>query len=113
MNIRSRITFLFTLVVTAILFLVCISIYYFSGLSRERAFRQRLQNRALSTFSLLLKVEGIDSNLLQKIDQSTYISIQERSVVVYLTLLVVISSYKENRFVSVIRGVVILQILTN
>ncbi len=74
---------MFTLVVTAILFMVCISIYYFSGLNRERAFRQRLQNRALSTFSLLLKVEGIDSNLLQKIDQSTYISIQERSIVVY------------------------------
>ncbi len=83
MNIRSRITVLFTIMVTSILLIVCVSIYYFSGLNRENDFRKRLRNRALTTVSLLLKVEGIDNALLRKIDETTVITIQDKSVVVY------------------------------
>lgn len=83
MKIRSRITLLFTIVVTAILLIVCISVYYFSGLNRENDFRKRLRNRALTTVNLLLKVEGIDNELLRKIDETTVITIQDKSVVVY------------------------------
>jgi len=83
MKIRLRITILFTLVVTSILLIVCLSVYYFSGLNRENDFRKRLRNRALTTIHLLLKVEGIDNELLRKIDATTVITIQDKSVVVY------------------------------
>jgi signal transduction histidine kinase len=59
------------------------SVYYFSGLNRENDFRKRLRNRALTTVNLLLKVEGIDNALLRRIDETTVITIQDKSVVVY------------------------------
>jgi two-component system sensor histidine kinase ArlS len=83
MKIRSRITLLFTLVVTAILLIVCIAIFYFSNLNRENDFKKRLHNRALTTVNLLLKVEGIDNDLLRKIDQTIVFSIRDKSVVIY------------------------------
>lgn len=83
MKIKYRITILFTLLVTFILFFVCASIYYFSDLNRKIDFKIRLRNRALSTISLLVKVEGIDKELLQRIDQNMLISLREKSVIVY------------------------------
>lgn len=83
MKIKYRITLLFTLLVTFILFFVCASIYYFSDLNRKIDFERRIRNRALSTISLLVKVEGIDRELLQRIDQNMLISLREKSVVVY------------------------------
>ncbi len=83
MKIKYRITILFTLLVTFILFFVCASIYYFSDLNRQLDFQRRLRNRALSTISLLVKVEGIDRELLQRIDQNMLISLRDKSVIVY------------------------------
>lgn len=83
MKIKYRITVLFTVLVTCILLLVCSIIYYYSNLNREHDFRKRLRNRALSTISLLVKVEGIDLAMLQQIDENLMISLKEKSVVVY------------------------------
>lgn len=83
MKIKYRITILFTLLVTFILFFVCASIYYFSDLNRKLDFQRRIRNRALSTISLLVKVEGINRELLQRIDQNMLISLREKSVIVY------------------------------
>lgn len=83
MKIKYRITLLFTLVVTAILLIVCISVYSLTNLNRENDFRKRLRNRALTTVSLLTKVEGIDTTLLRRIDENMVFSIQQKSVVIY------------------------------
>jgi two-component system sensor histidine kinase ArlS len=83
MKIKYRITILFSIVVTLILLIVCVSIYYFSDLNRQKDFTRRIQNRAITTANLLLKVEGIDTSLLQKIDETTMITIKEKSVVIY------------------------------
>jgi signal transduction histidine kinase len=83
MKIKYRITLLFTLVVTLLLFILCGAIYYFSDLTRQNTFANRLRNRALSTASILLKVKGINNEMLKRIDQSTFITIQDKSVAVY------------------------------
>lgn len=83
MKIKYRIAILFTILVTLILFFVCASIYYFSNLNRELDFRSRIRNRALSTISLLVKVEGIDRELLKRIDKNMLIALKEKSVIVY------------------------------
>lgn len=85
MKIKYRIAILFTVLVTLILFFVCASIYYFSNLNRELDFRKRIRNRALTTISLLVKVEGIDKELLKRIDENMLISLKEKSVIVYDT----------------------------
>lgn len=83
MKIRTRVTVLFTVVVSCILLVVCTTIYFITDINRDQSFKTRLRNRALSTAGLLLKVEGIDSGLLKKIDENIRISIQDKSVVVY------------------------------
>lgn len=83
MKIKYRITIQFSIVVSLILLIVCTSIYYFSDLNRQKDFTRRIHNRAVTTANLLLKVEGIDTDLLQKIDETTMITIKEKSVVIY------------------------------
>jgi signal transduction histidine kinase len=70
-------------VVTLILLIVCSSIYYFSDLNRQRDFKKRLRNRALTTVNLLFRVQGINNTLLRRIDETTVITIQDKSVVIY------------------------------
>jgi len=82
MKLKYRITILFTVLVSTILLLVCISVYYFSSLSRQNEFRTRIKNRALTTIRLLKKVPGINENLLRQIDEKTLVSLEQKSVVI-------------------------------
>jgi two-component system, OmpR family, sensor histidine kinase ArlS len=65
MNIRFKITLLFTLVVTGILSLICYSVFYFSELGREESFKIRLKggavNRARQFVVFGNKVRSLDS----------------------------------------------------
>lgn len=101
MKIKYRITWLFTLVVSSILLMVCVSIYYFSDLNRQNDFQKRLRNRALTTVSLLLEVEGIDNNLLRRIDESTFISVQDKSVAIYNEFNKILYSYTDSAVVPI------------
>ncbi|NCT92902.1 MAG: HAMP domain-containing histidine kinase [Chitinophagaceae bacterium] len=96
MKIKYRITLLFTLLVTMILLVMCLSIYYFSNWNREKDLQRRLRNRGLSTVSLLLKVEGMDIQLLRQIDENMKISLMGKSVVVYDQYNREIYQYKDN-----------------
>lgn len=96
MKIKYRITLLFTLLVTMILLVMCLSIYYFSNWNREKDLQRRLRNRGLSTVSLLLKVEGMDIQLLRQIDENMKISLMGKSVVVYDQFNREVYQYKDN-----------------
>lgn len=107
MKLKYRITLLFTLVVSLILLLVCSSIYYFSDLNRQKDFRKRLHNRALTTVALLLKVEGMNNDLLKRIDETTVITIQDKSVGIYNDNFQEIYSYTDSNIqpLSVTSGI--------
>ncbi len=109
MKIKYRITLLFTVVVTLILLIVCSSIYYFSDLNRQRDFKKRLRNRAFTTANLLFKVQGIDNTLLRKIDETTVITIQDKSVVIYDDSNKELYSYTDNNISPVRVDSIILQ----
>ena len=83
MNIKIKITLLFTLLVTIILVLLAIAVYYFSALNRKSEFSERLRNRALTTTRLLLEVEEIDPLLLRKIDSFTMNLLFEENITIY------------------------------
>jgi signal transduction histidine kinase len=83
MKIKNKIILLFTLVVTALLLIICASVYYFSSLNRTIEFKERLRNRAITTTELLCKVKGINKELLQSIDQNMLVALRNKSVVVY------------------------------
>ena len=71
MNIKLKLSFQFTLIVTGILFFFSLLVYYFSYTSQISKFRQNLLDSAKNTATLLINVAEVDSSLLQKIQQST------------------------------------------
>jgi signal transduction histidine kinase len=77
MNIKIRLSFQFTLIVTGILLFFSILAYYFSYTSQLNKFRENLLDNAKNTAILLINVEEVDSSLLKKIHQSTISREQE------------------------------------
>jgi signal transduction histidine kinase len=71
MNIKTRLSFQFTLIVTGILVFFSLLVYYFSYSSQLAKFRENLLDRAKNTAILLINVIEVDSTLLKKIHQST------------------------------------------
>ncbi|MCU0456784.1 MAG: HAMP domain-containing histidine kinase [Bacteroidales bacterium] len=71
MNIKTRLSFQFTLIVAGILVFFSFLVYYFSYTSQLSKFRLNLYDSAKNTAALLLTVDEVDSTLLRKIQQST------------------------------------------
>ena len=71
MNIKTRLSFQFTLIVVGILLFFSILVYYFSYSSQLSKFRENLLDGAKNTAILLINVAEVDSSLLKKIHQST------------------------------------------
>jgi signal transduction histidine kinase len=68
MQIRTKLTLQFTLLVSGILLISFVAIYYFSYVNTKEDFFDRLRSKAEGTASLLLKVKEIDNELLKIID---------------------------------------------
>lgn len=83
MPVRLRITLLFTLVALVILGLVGLSVYYFSSKARAATMKTRLANRAITTSRLLSQSGVFDRQLVEKIDSSTALALQDKTVQVY------------------------------
>ncbi len=82
-NIRTRLTFQFTYIVSFILILFSFSIYYFSANYRESEFYSRLENKAINTAKLLIEVKEVDYDLLKIIDRNTINALYKEKVVIY------------------------------
>src|SRR5579863_10667012 len=83
MPVKIRITLLFTLLVWAILTLVCGSVYYFSYTNRIKDIQTRLANRAITTGRLLSQGSIFDKALIRKIDASTSVAMRDKVVEAY------------------------------
>jgi two-component system sensor histidine kinase ArlS len=84
MPVKIRITLLFTLLVWAILTLVCASVYYFSYTNRIKDIQTRLANRAITTGRLLSRTGVFGQALIRKIDSSTSaVSMRDKVVEAY------------------------------
>lgn len=70
MQIRSRLTIQFSVLVSGICFTSFVLIYFFAYKFNERQFHQRLSDKAVTSATLLFKVEKIDSALLKTIDRA-------------------------------------------
>lgn len=83
LNIRSRLTFQFTYIVTFILLLFSFIIYYFSASYREAEFYSRLEKKALTTAKLLIEVKEVDYNLMKIIDRNSLNALYKEKVLIY------------------------------
>jgi len=77
MNIKTRLSLHFTLLVAGILLFFSILFYYFAFTNQRNKFRDNLLIKAQNTAILLINVEEVDSTLLKKIHQSTTSLIEE------------------------------------
>ncbi|KAF0194853.1 MAG: signal transduction histidine kinase [Bacteroidetes bacterium] len=83
MQIRTRLTLQFALLVGGILIAFSILIYTLSANYRKQEFTQRLKERAINTAKLLIDVKEINDNLLRIIDSSNYSALLGDEVVVF------------------------------
>ncbi len=82
MKIRYRITLVFTGIVTVILIVLCLGIYFFSEKNLEQQFRQRLRLKAVST-ATMLKTSEITPDLIIKINKTSPSAFVNKSIVTY------------------------------
>ena len=83
MKIKDRIAFQFTLLVATVLLLFSVVIYSVSEHYRQEEFYERLLSRARTTCRLLVKVKGIDKDLLKAIDQNTLSEMFDEKVLIF------------------------------
>ena len=93
MKIKHKITLLFTLLVTAILLALSISIYYFTALDRKDAFYKRLKGRANNNAQIFSYFGDSSQNALYRIDANAIPLLPHKSVRIYDTVGRVLYSY--------------------
>jgi signal transduction histidine kinase len=71
MNIKTKLSIRFTILVLSILLFFSFLVYYFSYTSHRAKFRENLIIQAQNTAILLINVEEVDSVLLNKIQETT------------------------------------------
>ncbi len=82
-NIRTRLTYQFMAIVTAILLFFSVGVYFFSKLYLEKRFFKRLQDRAVTTTTLLFDLRTADSTVLRIVNASEKEFLSDESIYVY------------------------------
>jgi len=83
MNIKARLTLLFTLLVASILLLFCFSIYYFYDQYREQQFFSFLTERVFTVTRLMEDVNGITEAEIKRIEQTNNTILIGEEITIY------------------------------
>ncbi len=83
MQIRTRLTIQFALLVSGILLVSFLAIYYFTYIYTIEDFYARLSSKAYSTAELLIKVRQIDTELLKVFDKSNRDLIFNENILIF------------------------------
>ncbi|MEY3412183.1 MAG: hypothetical protein RIQ70_871, partial [Bacteroidota bacterium] len=84
MKIKNRLTYLFAVIVGALLLVFSVSIYFFYAQYRERDFTQRLKVRALTTAQIIVEVEDVDPGLIKLLNAKDKSVLYHEHVVIFL-----------------------------
>ncbi|MBI2268972.1 MAG: HAMP domain-containing protein [Bacteroidetes bacterium] len=84
MQIRTKLTYQFTINVALILILFSVAIYYFSSNYREQEFYSRLKDKAITTAKLLSQdVKEVNPSILKAIDRNSVNNLPGEKVTIY------------------------------
>lgn len=83
MKTRHKITLLFSLIVTAILLVVSLSVYYFTKFARQEIFEKRLRSRANNNAQIFSYVNDTSRVFLDRINMSSIQLLPRKSVEIY------------------------------
>lgn len=81
MNVQTKLTLRFSIIVASILVFFSVAVYVFSARFRSAEFYERLETRATTTSRLLISVQEVDKALLRIIDQNSIALPQEQILV--------------------------------
>jgi signal transduction histidine kinase len=101
MNIRSKITIRFILIVAIIIFTASFLIYLFSADYRKDGFYSRLSNKANNTAKLLIEVDEVDAALLKKIEKNNPVSLPEERIIIFDFRNHIVFSTDENKVIKI------------
>lgn len=83
LNIRSKLTYQFMALATAILLIFSVGVYFFSRLYLEKRFYKRLQERAITTTTLLFDLQAADTTVMKLVNISDRELLTDESIAVY------------------------------
>jgi signal transduction histidine kinase len=83
MNIRTKLTLRFSIIVATILIVFSASIYFLSAEYRREEFYSRLESRAITTARLFISVQEVDNKLLRIIDRNSIHAMFQEKVLVF------------------------------
>jgi signal transduction histidine kinase len=83
MNVRARLTLIFSIIVIVLVSGISIAIYFFSADYREDDFYQRLKNKAVNTAKLLIEVEEVDADLLKRIERDNPTNLPNERIIIF------------------------------
>ena len=83
MKIRTKLTLTFFAIVVVILSVVSVSIYVLSAEYREEEFYRRLRNKAENTAKLLIEVDEVSPELLQRIERGNPSNLPNERIRIY------------------------------
>lgn len=101
MQIRYRIALVFTGIVSVILLVLCVSIYFASYENRTEQFHGRLYRKGISTGDLFLK-HNMSPNLVREINKTSPSALQNKSISIYDSNLNLLFNYTEDPSDSVV-----------
>ena len=82
MNIRTRLSLTFFTIVTVVLTISSIAIYYFAEGNRETDFYRRLKNRALNTAQVVIEVKEVTAELQRRLERNNPASLPDQYIIV-------------------------------
>jgi len=83
MPLRNKITILFIITVSGILFVAFAVLYWLRYNANEEEFYNRLQQKAVTTAELFVTVEEVDSTLLKRIDKANKDILFKENITIY------------------------------
>jgi signal transduction histidine kinase len=83
MEIRKKLTIQFAAIVALILMITSLSIYISFSKSRKEEFFGRLESKTLLIAQMLIEIEGIDTEMLRRIEKNNPLSLPNEKIVIY------------------------------
>lgn len=82
MNIRTRLSLTFFAIVTIVLTISSIAVYYFAEGNRETDFHRRLKNRALNTAQVVTEIKEVNAELQRRLEENNPASLPDQYIIV-------------------------------
>lgn len=83
MTIRIRLTLFFTVILSVLLGIFCLVIYYETSYYRDQEFQERLRNDALSTSAFVLNEESLNPKILQIITEKKITLLTDEHLLIF------------------------------